>query len=185
MEALRRHELAALVEQVEREGRVFEHPFDLPGLNERRLQVNATPITDATGAPAGIIFVFHDLTRIKQLENTRADFVANVSHELRTPLAMIKGYVETLLGGAKDDPATAVKFLQTVERHTNRLALLIEDLLTISSLESGQIQLHPETTMLAAAVDKVIADLTPRAEAREMKLFKHPGLDRHLAAQAC
>jgi two-component system phosphate regulon sensor histidine kinase PhoR len=83
---------------------------------------------------------------------------------------MIKGYVETLLGGAKDDPATAEKFLQTVERHTNRLTLLIEDLLTISSLESGQIALNPQPIALSTAAEKVLGDFRPRAEAKNVSL---------------
>ena len=82
------------------------------------------------------------LTRLKQLESARKEFVANVSHELRTPLSLIKGYVETLLDGAKDNPEVAAKFLQTIERNADRLKLLIEDLLTISELESGWVKLN-------------------------------------------
>jgi two-component system phosphate regulon sensor histidine kinase PhoR len=171
LEALRLHELAMLVERVEAEGQVLDHELRLPGLNERLLQVNAAVIADAAGEREGVILVFHDLTRLKQLEATRQEFVANVSHELRTPLSMIKGYVETLLGGAKDDPATATKFLQTVERHADRLTLLIEDLLTISSLESGQINLRLQAAALPAVVEKVFADLKPRADARGAKLL--------------
>ena len=92
--------------------------------------------------------MFHDLTRIKQLENTRKEFVANVSHELRTPLSLIHGFVETLLDGAKDDPELATRYLQTVEKHTDRLAYLIEDLLSISHLESGQVVLNLESVAL-------------------------------------
>ena len=90
--------------------------LELPGLNERWLEVNAAAVFDRDGSASGAILVFHDLTRIKQLENTRKEFVANVSHELRTPLSLIKGYVETLLDGAKDDPEIATRFLQTIEQ---------------------------------------------------------------------
>ncbi len=170
VEVLRLHELTALIDRVEREGQVLGFELRLPQLNERWLQVNAATIADAAGEREGVILVFHDLTRIKQLEATREEFVANVSHELRTPLSMIKGYVETLLGGAKDDPATATKFLQTVERHADRLTLLIEDLLTISALESGQIKLRSQPLALPPVVEKVFADLRPRAEARGVRL---------------
>jgi two-component system phosphate regulon sensor histidine kinase PhoR len=170
VEVLRLHELTALVERVEREGQVLGFELRLPELNERWLQVNAATIADAAGEREGVILVFHDLTRLKQLEATREEFVANVSHELRTPLSMIKGYVETLLGGAKDNPATATKFLQTVERHADRLTLLIEDLLTISALESGQIKLRSQPLALPPVVEKVFADLRPRAEARGVRL---------------
>ena len=170
MEVLRQHELTALVERVENEGQVLGYELRLPQSNDRWLQVNAATINDAAGRREGVILVFHDLTRLKQLEATRQEFVANVSHELRTPLSMIKGYVETLLGGAKDDPATATKFLQTVERHANRLTLLIEDLLTITSLESGQINLNLQRLELPPVVEKVFSDLKPRAEAKAVKL---------------
>jgi two-component system phosphate regulon sensor histidine kinase PhoR len=107
---------------------------------------------------------------LKQLENTRQEFVANVSHELRTPLSMIKGYVETLMEGAKDDPELAKKFLQTIEKHTDRLTYLIEDLLTISQLESGRVILHCASQELRPLAEKVINDLKSRAAERKISL---------------
>src|SRR3989442_13795633 len=82
------------------------------------------------------------LPRVKQLENTRQEFVANVIHELRTPLSMIKGYVETLIHGAKVDPKAATRFLQTMEKHEDRLTYLIEDFLAISRLQSVSLDLN-------------------------------------------
>jgi two-component system phosphate regulon sensor histidine kinase PhoR len=175
LEVLRLHELTALMDRVESEGQVLDYEMRLPRLNERWLQVNAAIIYDAEGEREGVILVFHDLTRLKQLEYQRDEFVANVSHELRTPLSMIKGYIETLLGGAKDDPATATKFLQTVERHANRLTLLIEDLLTISALESEQIKLNLQPLPVRAAVDKAFEDLSARAGMRGVKLVNTTG----------
>ena len=93
-------------------------------------------------------------TRLKQLERTREDFVANVSHELRTPLSLIKGYVETLLDGARNDPAIAERFLKIIERNTQRLDLLIQDLLTISALESGRMKLNLQPVELRPAGGK-------------------------------
>src|ERR1035441_3994987 len=142
MEALRLHELAELVERVETKGQVFDYELKLPELSERWLRVNAAVITNSTGEREGTILVFHDLTRLKQLERTREEFVANVSHELRTPISLIKGYVETLLDGARDNPEVAERFLKIIERNTNRLDLLIQDLLTISALESGRMKLN-------------------------------------------
>ncbi|MBU6401628.1 MAG: hypothetical protein KGS61_15030, partial [Verrucomicrobia bacterium] len=111
-----------------------------------------------------------DLTRLKQLERTRQEFVANVSHELRTPLSMIKGYVETLRDGAKEDPAVAARFLDTIARHTDRLAFLIEDLLTISRLESGQVTLDLQPVELGPAVERVMDELRARAAGRKVRL---------------
>src|ERR1019366_3729863 len=145
MEELRVHELAELVERAETEKQVLDYELNLPDLSERWLQFNAAVITNSAGEREGTILVFHDLTRLKKLERTRQEFVANVSHELRTPLSLIKGYVETLLDGARNNPEVADRFLKIIERNTQRLDLLIQDLLTISALEAGRMKLnlHP------------------------------------------
>jgi len=141
-EAFRRPELSQLLEHLEIERNLLSAELDVGGNEARYFEVTASRVFDREGRAQGAILVFHDLTRIRQLENTRREFVANVSHELRTPLSLIKGYVETLLDGAIDDPELSAKFLQTIERHSNRLTNLIEDLLTISRLESGQLTLQ-------------------------------------------
>jgi two-component system phosphate regulon sensor histidine kinase PhoR len=170
MEALRLHELADLIERVETEGQVFEHELKLPDLSERWLQVNAAVISNSAGEREGTILVFHDLTRLKQLERTREEFVANVSHELRTPLSLIKGYVETLLDGARNNPEVAERFLKIIERNAQRLDLLIQDLLTISALESERIKLNPQPLELRPLVEKVFADLHSKAENKHVLL---------------
>src|SRR6266566_4091607 len=157
LEALRLHELAELVDLLAIGGQVLGHQMKLPGLGERWLQINGAAIFNG-GTRKGTVLVFHDLTRLKKLERTREEFVANVSHELRTPLSLIKGYAETLLDGAKDNPEVAAKFLHTINRNAERLKLLIEDLLTISALESGQMNLQVQAVALRALVDKVFAD---------------------------
>jgi two-component system, OmpR family, phosphate regulon sensor histidine kinase PhoR len=170
MEALRVHELAALVERVEGDGQVLDYELKLPELSERWLQVNAAVISNSAGEREGTILVFHDLTRLKQLERTREEFVANVSHELRTPLSLIKGYVETLLDGARNDPEVAGRFLKIIERNAQRLDLLIQDLLTISALEAGRIKLNLQPVELRPLVEKVFADLKPPAAAKNISL---------------
>ena len=171
MEALRLHELAELVERVETEGQVFDHELKLPELSGRWLRVNAAVISNSAGEREGTILVFHDLTRVKQLERTREDFVANVSHELRTPLSLIKGYVETLLDGARNDPTIAERFLKIIERNAERLDLLIQDLLTISALESGRMKLELQPVNLHLLVEKIFTDLHSRAETKGVKLI--------------
>jgi two-component system phosphate regulon sensor histidine kinase PhoR len=170
MEALRLHELAELVERVEAEKQVFEYELKLPELSARWLQVNAAVISNSAGEREGTILVFHDLTRLKQLEHTREEFVANVSHELRTPLSLIKGYVETLLDGARNDPAIAERFLKIIERNTQRLDLLIQDLLTISALESERIKLNLQPVELRPLVGKIFTDLQAKAENKNVSL---------------
>ncbi|HTR43896.1 MAG TPA: ATP-binding protein [Pseudomonadales bacterium] len=170
MEVLRLHELAELVERAEAEKQVFDYELRLPELDGRWLQVNAAVISNSAGEREGTILVFHDLTRLKQLERTREEFVANVSHELRTPLSLIKGYVETLLDGAAKNPEVAEHFLQIIERNAERLDLLIQDLLTISALESGRVQLNLQPVHLHAVAEKVLADLKARADGRSVTL---------------
>src|SRR5476649_2422978 len=170
MEALRLHELAELVERAETEKQVLDYELKLPELNERWLQVNAAVISNSAGEREGTILVFHDLTRLKQLEHTREEFVANVSHELRTPLSLIKGYVETLLDGARNNPEVAERFLKIIERNTQRLDLLIQDLLTISALESERIKLNLQPVELRPLAEKIFNDLKPPAENKNVGL---------------
>lgn len=171
MEALRLHELADLVSSLDRQKQVLGFELKLPGLNERWLQINAAGIFNGQDRRHGTVIVFHDLTRLKQLESARQEFVANVSHELRTPLSLIKGYVETLIDGARDNPEVATKFLHTIDRNAERLRLLIEDLLTISELESGRATLNLQAVALAPVAAKVLEDFKTRAEAKEIKLL--------------
>jgi two-component system phosphate regulon sensor histidine kinase PhoR len=170
IEALRLHELVALVNSLETQKQVLGFEMKLPGPNERWLQINAAAIFNGGGQRHGTVLVFHDLTRLKQLENARKEFVANVSHELRTPLSLIKGYAETLLDGAKDNPEVATKFLTTIDRNAERLKLLIEDLLAISEFESGRVQLNLQTVALSPTIAKVLDDFKTRAALKSITL---------------
>lgn len=182
IEAFRLQELAELVRQLPQQRSMQGCTLELPGLDERWVEVNAAAVLDPEGVPLGAILVFHDLTRIKQLERTRQEFVANVSHELRTPLSLIKGFVETLLEGARNDPEKCTRFLQTIEKHTDRLTFLIEDLLTISRLESGQILMNLQQVNLHEETQRVTDDL--RARALEKKVTLDNAVPTDLTARA-
>ena len=98
------------------------------------------------GVRQGVVAVFHDISDLKKAENMRRDFVANVSHELRTPVTIIKGYAETLLDGTlESDPVRAVRFVEIISSHSERLTNLVNDILTLSSLESKEaiLELNP------------------------------------------
>jgi len=101
----------------------------------RYLQVHGTVLEDAAGKGIGVLVVLNDVTRIRRLESVRRDFVANVSHELKTPVTSIKGFVETLIDGAIDDPEKTKRFIGIIARQADRLQAIIEDLLTLSRLE--------------------------------------------------
>jgi len=137
-----------------------EHVFD----------VNAAGLRTEDSLYMGAVVVFHNITRLKQLENMRKEFVANVSHELRTPLSIIKGYVETLLGEHSPDEQTAQQFLRTVQKHSARLETLINDLLTISALESQRAHLALEFISLHAIVKIAIEELTQQAQAKSITI---------------
>jgi len=170
IETVRAHELAGLGKSLSPQQPLLDYQLRLAGSPEKWLQGNGAAWLDNQGRPRGTVLVFHDLTRLKKLERNREEFVANVSHELRTPLSMIKGYVETLLEGAKDNPEVATRFLETINRNADRLKLLIEDLLTISELESGRVRLNLQPVALRGAADKVLGDFKARAGAKEIKL---------------
>ncbi|HEY7533879.1 MAG TPA: histidine kinase dimerization/phospho-acceptor domain-containing protein, partial [Nitrospiraceae bacterium] len=99
------------------------------------------------------VLVLHDITELRKLENIRKDFVANVSHELRTPLTSIKGYVEALLDGGKDDPETNLRFLDIILKQSDRLNLILEDLLQLSKIESGQVLFKREPLHLSSVIE--------------------------------
>jgi two-component system phosphate regulon sensor histidine kinase PhoR len=171
LEATRHHEVAAVAARLERELEVLGHELRIDSLESPRfLQVNALALRGASGASGGAILVFHDLTRLRQLEGVRQEFVANVSHELRTPLSLIKSAAETLLDGAKDDPAALGRFLQIIDKHANRLALLIDDLLLLSTLDSGGLRLNKQPLPIRSTVQESIDDLRQRALARDVTL---------------
>jgi two-component system phosphate regulon sensor histidine kinase PhoR len=134
------------------------------GASGRSLQVNAARLRGADGKAFGFVLVLHDVTELRRLEVMRRDFVANVSHELRTPLTAIKGYAETLLGPAGDDRETSRRFLAIIDRHSERLGRLIEDLLALSNLELGRTPLRLADVTIGPVVDDVLQILGPRAQ---------------------
>lgn len=125
----------------------------------------------------GLLFVLHDISRQKRLENIRKDFVANVSHELRTPLSVIKGYVETLVDSHDAIPfADRDRFLKTIQRHAERLNSLLDDLLALSRLESASPGLARERVELGPLLASALEDFRarPAAEGHRFSLSVDP-----------
>lgn len=144
------------------------------------LEVTGSVVGPLNGSKVpGLLFVLHDITRQKRLENVRKEFVANVSHELRTPLSVIKGYVETLVDGHDAMPLSdRERFLRTIQRHTERLNSLLEDLLALSRLESAQPGLARERVDLAPFLAAALEDFRarPSAEGHRLLLAVDPAL---------
>ncbi len=168
MEAFRNQSLQEIITQALANDQVNARELSFYGEEERVFDVNGACLRGREDVRTGVVVVFHDITRIKQLENVRKEFVANVSHELRTPLSIIKGYVETLLDEQPPDEETARQFLQTIEKHSLRLEALIDDLLSISELESQQARLELKPVSLPATVEAVVEELKQRAQERSM-----------------
>lgn len=127
-------------------------------------EVTGTTIPSLNGKEGPwALFVLHDITKQKKLEAVRKDFVANVSHELRTPLSIIKGYAETLVDGHREIPIEdRDRFLRTIQRHTERLNSLLEDLLSLSRLESINPGLRREPSDFAQLVTGIVEDYRAR-----------------------
>ena len=170
MEAIRIHEVYELVNLLKQDNQVVQEEIMLPSLNQQFLQVNGVAIRDRNEKHRGAIFVFHDLTRLKRLENLRQEFVANVSHELRTPLSIIKGYVETLLDTETDTESLPHRFLKKIENHSDRLTFLIEDILTLSHLESGDIGLDQRELNVRQLTESVLEGLHEMADKKKVEL---------------
>ncbi|WP_168991979.1 MULTISPECIES: ATP-binding protein [Mesorhizobium] len=127
---------------------------------ERAYRVSASSVGHATDL---YVLVFKDQSEARRIDRMRADFIANASHELRTPLASIAGFIETLRGPARNDPAARDQFLQIMQSQTGRMARLIDDLLSLSRLEMKP-YLKPGTEVdLRETVDSVIDSLGPLA----------------------
>ncbi len=171
LEATRHHEVAALVTRLEREPEVLNHELRIDGVTETRyLQVNALALRSGAGAPDGAILVFHDLTRLRQLEAVRQEFVANVSHELRTPLSLIKSAAETLIDGGRNDPVITARFLDIIDKHANRLTFLLDDLLLLARLDSGRAELNLKAVALREAAQDALDDAALIGRARGVTL---------------
>lgn len=121
---------------------------------------------------SGVVLTLHDITRLKQLEEMRKDFVANVSHEIKTPLTAIRGFAETLLDGAMDDKENSVRFLSMIKSHSERLNSLVDDLLILSRIELGDININKIDVNFEQVIDTVFMTLKEKADRKGLYLKK-------------
>ncbi len=155
LEAIRNNDIPEVINAVLSEGQSTSAELTLMYPVSKIFEVNATPIFDNSEV-TGCLVVIHDITEIRRLETIRSDFIANVSHELKTPLTSIKGFVETLLEGALDDKENNRNFLTIIQDHAERLNNLVNDLLSLSHLESNEIVLEKEDINLRQQAEGVI-----------------------------
>lgn len=135
---------------------------------EKVLRFSAIGLPSEAGKMRGIV-TFYDVTKVRNLENTRREFVANVSHELKTPLTSIHGFIETLLGGALKDTAQSETFLKMMREDTERLNRLIHNLLELSRIESKEYSLKTEKLSLKHETEKALKVLAPRFQEKKIE----------------
>jgi two-component system phosphate regulon sensor histidine kinase PhoR len=170
LEVIRQPRLNEFITEVLAHGIASSSEMTFGTSPERIFQMQASPLTQASERSPGLVLVFHDITDLRRLEQTRKDFVANVSHELRTPLTAIKGYVEALQDDAKADPDQRDRFLEIIRAHADRVNLILTDLLLLSKIESGQIPLKQEPVALSGLIDRTVGLLRHLVEQKRHTL---------------
>lgn len=138
--------------------------------DKKYIQIIGAPIFNEKNILKGAVLVFYDITELKKLELMRKDFVANVSHELKTPITSIKGFAETLLENKEDNPEVVEKFHQIIYDESDRLQILIQDLLTISKLEKNEFKLEVTDFDMGKVVEEVVAVISQQAEKKMLNL---------------
>jgi len=170
IEVVRNAELKGILDRVLADKKEATAIVEMALGTRRSFEVVVVPLGEAGPTSGGVVAVLHDITRLKELENIRKDFVANVSHELRTPLTSIRGFAETLLDGALEDKDNNRRFVEIIKSHALRLSDLTMDLLTLATLESESFQLKPETIDLPALVHEVIESFRPLGITKHQEL---------------
>lgn len=140
----------------------YKREITMPGEkgDVRHIAVAAVPLQDALSENKGVVTVFHDLTPMRKVEIMRREFVANVSHELRTPLAVFQGYLETMLDHTEWLAPEALRITKVLQKHSQRLNKLVNDLLTLSRLDLGQIPLFPASIQVKSFLEDIRDDWT-------------------------
>ena len=167
IECIRNADLHGLLDRARKTGTDQSGEIEIGGIKPGRLLVHAAPLQ---GEGTGILAVLVDVTEVRRLETIRRDFVANVSHELRTPIATIAAAVETLRDAPPTDPRAMASFIEMIDRNSQRMMGLINDLLDLSRIESSEFHLNVEPIEIRAAVERVLAPLEAPAESKRILL---------------
>ncbi|HDK26081.1 MAG TPA: HAMP domain-containing sensor histidine kinase [Candidatus Atribacteria bacterium] len=168
-EIIRNNQLNELLKEALQKGQALTREITLFSPQEKIFHASANPLTEKNKV-WGAVIVLNDITEIKKLEKMRSEFVANVSHELRTPLTSIQGFVETLKEGAINNPEKAQYFLDIIEKQSNRLNNLIEELLQLSKIESQEIAMNLQSINLRDLIDKTILEFKEKIDQKEQQV---------------
>ncbi len=169
LEGIRHPELDALLREIPDDEEGVTRTF-VVGKTPRTLSAHAARFPQGGGPRTGSVVVLHDISELERLESVRRDFVANASHELRTPLTAIQGFAATLLGaeGLSDEERRSA--LEVIERHSQRLASIVDDLLALATVQIGKLRLEPTLLDVGAIARSVIHDLEPRFAERDLRV---------------
>jgi two-component system phosphate regulon sensor histidine kinase PhoR len=140
-------------------------------LDGSQIELHAVATRNDAGEITGALVLFHDITELKKMDQIRRDFVANVSHELRTPLSILRGYIETLLDDPKTSREEFSRILGVMERHSKRLDLLTQDLLTLAQLESANPNLQLGRMDLPSFFGEVIRDWEKKLATKDLNVI--------------
>lgn len=174
-EVIRDLNLHEAFRQALEEFRASDITLEIPGLGRRKYDVHIAPIEiDQARSAVG---VFYDITKIEHLEKVRQEFLSNISHELRTPLTSILAFVETLEDGAIDDRENNRRFMKVIRKNAERMHHLINDILELSSIESGRIRIEIKNIRLAPHIDEAFTNLSVKAEERRIELINEVPAD--------
>ncbi|WP_027093988.1 two-component system histidine kinase PnpS [Cohnella thermotolerans] len=169
-EAKQQYELLQLVREALQDHEPRHEELTVYFPEERLLELNLVPMRMNEHEDPGLLLVLQDVTAIRRLERMRSEFVANVSHELKTPVAAVKGFAETLLAGAMNDPETAQSFLTIIHDESERLNRLIGDILELSKIESRRSPLQFSPVDLHAFLERLIEFMSTEATKKNIKL---------------
>lgn len=148
-----------------------------PAGSERHLEVVVEPIKNEPREVSGAVMLFRDVSELRKTEVMRRDFIANVSHELRTPLSILRGYLETLLEDPRQPPAELLRIFEIMERHSNRLNLLVDDVLSLARLEGPGVALDLTSIRPAVFLRGIMRDWEKKFAAKNLRTELHASDD--------
>jgi two-component system phosphate regulon sensor histidine kinase PhoR len=181
LEVVRSHQLQEIMRQTLQTDQFTQQEFLWHGKRDYFFAGHATPLP---GHPCpGVVLVLHDMTELKRLEGIRQQFISNVSHELKTPLSSIKAFTETLLDSPLEDTQLAHRFLGRIDEQANRLHELIQDMLSLARIESGQTTMETTDVSLARVIEGCVSEFEDQANAAEVTLVQQT-VDPPLQVQA-
>ena len=180
LETVRHATLDGLIAETLRTGKPMQSELTLTDSKtnaDRHVEMSAVAMKDHVDLTTGAVVVFHDITQSKRLDQVRSDFVANVSHELRTPLSILRGYIETLVDNPETSREELARILQVMERHSKRLGLLVDDLLSLAQLESSTTTLEIDQVRLPELFDHILRDWKEKLGEKNLKVIVYLSQD--------